>query len=255
MKLIIDIPEQIYLNAKADILCGGEILVKAIKNGIPHETVTEFADRCRECGAKYGKLLKQEQSGDLISRDAVLDIIHLFFTEEVDKIPTKKTEDGEVYVIHKCQPLFEMNKAICKRIKALPSASPTQNCVGNALDVRCDDAISRKELLKAIDTWDKFGVDDTNSLFRLDNLSLPHYVPYIHYDDVVKCIKGMPSVNPQEPKTGHCKDCKYFEYDSLAKVDGISLIFAHENCKRWGDGCKTKEDGYCFLFEPKESER
>lgn len=27
---------------------------------VPHETVTEFADRCRECGAKYGKLLKQE---------------------------------------------------------------------------------------------------------------------------------------------------------------------------------------------------
>lgn len=24
------------------------------------ETVTEFADRCRECGARYGKLLKQE---------------------------------------------------------------------------------------------------------------------------------------------------------------------------------------------------
>lgn len=24
------------------------------------ETVTEFADRCRECGAKYGKLLKQQ---------------------------------------------------------------------------------------------------------------------------------------------------------------------------------------------------
>ena len=60
MKLIIDIPEQMYLNAKADTLCGTDILVNAIKNGIPHETVTEFADRCRECGAKYGKLLKQE---------------------------------------------------------------------------------------------------------------------------------------------------------------------------------------------------
>lgn len=24
------------------------------------ETVTEFADRCRECGARYGKLLKQK---------------------------------------------------------------------------------------------------------------------------------------------------------------------------------------------------
>lgn len=51
-----------------------------------------------------------------------------------------------------------------------------------------------------------------------------------------------------------CKDCKYFEYDSVAKVDGIPLIVAHEICSRWGDGCKTKEDGYCFLFEPRESE-
>lgn len=53
---------------------------------------------------------------------------------------------------------------------------------------------------------------------------------------------------------GCCKDCKYFEYDSVAKVDGIPLIVAHEICKRWGDGCKSKEDGYCFLFEPKMQE-
>lgn len=58
----------------------------------------------------------------------------------------------------------------------------------------------------------------------------------------------------QEPKTGHCKDCKYFEYDSVAKVDGIPLIVAHEICNKWGDGCKTRENGYCFLFEPQESE-
>ena len=55
-------------------------------------------------------------------------------------------------------------------------------------------------------------------------------------------------------KIGHCKDCKYFEYDSIAKVDGIPLIVAHEICKKWGDGCKTNEDGYCFLYEPQESE-
>ena len=55
-----------------------------------------------------------------------------------------------------------------------------------------------------------------------------------------------------EPKIGHCKGCKYFEYDSVAKVDGIPLIVAHEICSRWGDGCKTKEDGYCFLYEPRE---
>lgn len=46
-----------------------------------------------------------------------------------------------------------------------------------------------------------------------------------------------------------CKECKYFEYDSVAKVDGIPLIVAHEICNKWGNGCKTREDGYCFLFE------
>lgn len=56
------------------------------------------------------------------------------------------------------------------------------------------DLVDRKELLKAIDTWDKFGVDDTNSLFRLDNLSLPHYVPYIHYDDMVRSVSGAETI-------------------------------------------------------------
>lgn len=60
MKIIIDIPEQIYQNAKDDMLCGSEIIVKAIQNGIPQETVTGFADRCKECGAKYGRLLRQK---------------------------------------------------------------------------------------------------------------------------------------------------------------------------------------------------
>lgn len=46
-----------------------------------------------------------------------------------------------------------------------------------------------------------------------------------------------------------CKECKHFEYDSVAKVDGIPLIVAHEICNKWGNGCKTREDGYCFLFE------
>lgn len=54
--------------------------------------------------------------------------------------------------------------------------------------------IDADELLKAIDTWDKFGVDDTGHLFRLDNLSLPHYVPYTHYDDMVKSISGAETI-------------------------------------------------------------
>ena len=35
MQIVIDIPEQIYLNAKTDMLCGTEVIVNAIKNGTP----------------------------------------------------------------------------------------------------------------------------------------------------------------------------------------------------------------------------
>lgn len=62
-------------------------------------------------------------------------------------------------------------------------------------------------------------------------------------------VKQLPSVTH---KSGKCKNCKYFEYDSMAKVDGIPLIVAHEICNKWGNGGKTSEDGYCYLFEPQE---
>ena len=61
----------------------------------------------------------------------------------------------------------------------------------------------------------------------------------------IKAIKAL----EQQPKIGHCKECKYFECDSVKRVRGIPFIIPHEICSRWGDGCKTKEDGYCFLFD------
>ena len=98
----------------------------------------------------------------------------------------------------------------------------------------CEDAIRREDALTAL----------TGEWTELTD-------EVIHR--LIKRIKALPSVTPSRHK-GHCKDCKYFEYDSVAKVDGIPLIVAHEICNKWGDGCKTKEDGYCFLFEPQESE-
>ncbi len=75
-----------------------------------------------------------------------------------------------------------------------------------------------------------------------------------HFDIERAVICGEQYSCDDVQKIGHCKDCKHFEYNSVAKVDGIPLIVAHEICKRWGEGCKTSEDGYCFLFEPKEDE-
>ena len=46
-----------------------------------------------------------------------------------------------------------------------------------------------------------------------------------------------------------CHNCKYFELNHWENVNGIPLIVAHGICTKWGDGCKTSMDGYCFLAE------
>lgn len=107
------------------------------------------------------------------------------------------------------------------------------NAVVKKMQEPCEDCVSRKEVEKLVYRFLQKSTDE-NSAF------------YEHLLD-------LPPVTPQ-PKTGRCKNCKYFEYDSLVKVDGVIFIVAHENCKKWGGGCKTREDGYCFMFEPKESE-
>jgi len=96
----------------------------------------------------------------------------------------------------------------------------------------CEDAISR--ILKRM--WNCRGKHTTS----IDKVAM---------EQIIR--DELPSVTQ---KSGVCKNCKYFEYDSVAKVDGIPLIVAHEICNKWGDGCKTSEDGYCYLFEPQESE-
>lgn len=46
-----------------------------------------------------------------------------------------------------------------------------------------------------------------------------------------------------------CKNCKHFELNHWENVNGIPLIVAHGICTKWGDGCKTSSDGYCFMAE------
>lgn len=79
-----------YFKRHIDLYCvegicreAEEMAIKALEQELEElpsvtqksETVTEFADRCRECGAKYGKLLKQEPCEDAISRQAAIDAI------------------------------------------------------------------------------------------------------------------------------------------------------------------------------------
>lgn len=89
---------------------------------------------------------------------------------------------------------------------------------------------------------------------RINSLaSVLPYAPHREIQELLCEIMDMFSVSTE--KTGRCKDCQYFQHDSIAIVDGIPLIVAHEICTTWGDGCKTREDGYCFMYTPKvESE-
>ena len=143
---------------------------------------------------------EQEPCEDCISREEVCDYIAEFVNHEY-------ATDRE----------REMVKNIIGGIQHLPSIQPTtkENLV-------IEDCISRAELLKAVDTWDKFGCDADTKLVPIKDC----YVPYIHYDDVVKAIKGMPSI---QPKTGHwefiqrgkfidicCSECGYVSVKDYA---------------------------------------
>ena len=122
-----------------------------------------------------------------------------------------------------------------------------------------DDEFDREEmgrvygLKSALRLIGKLDVTDTNAGDLISRDAVLDLVA--DYDlsmgQVVRGIHALPSVTPKQRL---CKDCKFFEYDSVAKVDGILLIVAHEICNKWGNGCRTREDGYCFLFEPQESE-
>ena len=47
-----------------------------------------------------------------------------------------------------------------------------------------------------------------------------------------------------------CKNCGFFEvnhFDKVAELDNMPLITAHNICRRWGNGCQTSPDGFCFM--------
>ena len=54
-----------------------------------------------------------------------------------------------------------------------------------------NDLISRQAAIDAMETWDKFGCDPDGKLVRYDDDK--HYIPYVHYEDMVHAIKHLPS--------------------------------------------------------------
>lgn len=75
------------------------------------------------------------------------------------------------------------------------------------------------------------------------------------YDLVGEMIWQLPVSNLLMKRKGElirCKDCRYFELNHFDNINGIPMITAHEICTKWCGGCKTSQDGYCFMAERKE---
>jgi len=81
---------------------------------------------------------------DLISRQSVINTIHNYWKKRLDTLPTRMTEDGEVYAdIKSMDMILEHNKILSNMIKQLPSAKPKEDCdtckYGYFGSYKCDD--------------------------------------------------------------------------------------------------------------------
>lgn len=93
--------------------------------------------------------------------------------------------------------------------------------------------------------WDGHTEKDVTRL-----LTLPSAQPEVMYYPQVDGIT--PSVIAQ-PEIIRCKDCIHFELDKPYIIQGVPVL-GHEVCNAWGDGCKTDQNGFCFMAERRTDE-
>ena len=90
------------------------------------------------------------------------------------------------------------------------------------------DLISRSEVLIAMDTWDKFGYDDHNRLIKIDRTN-EEYVPYVHYEDMVKCVNDMPTAYDIDNVIEELEELKSIYFLAIANTGDEKSDFAYEN--------------------------
>lgn len=70
------------------------------------------------------------------------------------------------------------------------------------------------------------------------------------YSDAFVDIRNAPTVDAVE--VVRCKDCKHYLRNKIYVVDGMPLM-GNQVCEKWGDGCRTDENGFCFMGERREA--
>ncbi len=120
-----------------------------------------------------------------------------------------------------------------------------------------DDLIDRQAAIDAMETWDKFGCDPDGKLVRYDDDK--HYIPYVHYEDMVHAIKHLPSAQPEIIR---CKDCKHWRQQTNYQGAPLSFGFC-ESDDMWRSlygeiyevaHIDTDDDFYCGYAERRTDE-
>ena len=88
------------------------------------------------------------------------------------------------------------------------------------------DLISRSELLKAMNTWDKFGYDCHRGRVRMDSTN-EEYVHYVRYEDTVKCANDMQTASDVVVEELEKLKMRYFL--TIANTGDEKSDFAYEN--------------------------
>lgn len=134
------------------------------------------------------------------------------------------------------------NKEVKEQLKQIPIHDGVSDnylkTIYEAIDIAiealekepCEDCISRQEALNIVHKY------------------FEHYLQ-LNDDICLDGLRSLPSVAPKE-KTWHCKDCKWWKDNDGVYRRGIG---AESKCP-----INRKEvyegNGYCFMFEPQESE-
>jgi len=100
--------------------------------------------------------------------------------------------------------------------------------------------IDREETLKAMDTWDKFGYLAHVGLIRLGKEN-KYYVQYVRYEDMVKAVNGMPTVEaiPKDQYEARLKaDLKAILVELQLEIEEIEKPLCHS--ATYAKGCVDK---------------
>ena len=123
--------------------------------------------------------------------------------DEIVSYFNKKVSEMEIETKYKMELLGMVTALGCAHEKETHEKRTETHACENTCEIerKSNDTISRQDAIDAINTWDKFGVDERGRLVRWHvGLEL-----YVYLRDVLTAIVNLPSVQPEED----CDTCKH----------------------------------------------